>query len=680
MTPLAALAAAVGVDTAYVGWRGAPVSASPEALAAVLAALGHDVRNPDETRRAVERARWGEVVPPVLVAWDGVAVVVPARVPAEVDAAWRLELTTEGGADASADGHLFAAPARDHAWPAVMGGRVHCVRELRLAIPDGACGYHRLRWQIGQASGEALVIAAPMAAWGAPGTVPPRWGVFAPLHAVRTATSGQTGDLAVLRQLVAAVAARGGHYVATLPLLAAFLDEPCQESPYSPASRLYWNELYADVGAALPAATPGALVDYRAQYAAKRAQLATVAAAAWADPVQRVELEGAAHGALLDYALFRALGERARAPWSRWAPELQALAAPTALTDVAPDLLDGVRFHVWAQRHMSHQLLQIKKVAGGGGLYLDLPVGVNGDAYEVWRHRDRFVQELAAGAPPDALFLGGQDWGLPPLHPAHDRAAGYGYLRACVATHMRHASMLRIDHVMGLYRLYCVPRGFAATDGAYLRYRADELYAIFTLESHRHQCALAGEDLGIVPPEVRPALRRHGIARLYVGQFAMPGKVGQAMATPADDQVASLNTHDTPTFAGWWRGGDLDDQRDLGLIDDAARARGLAERAATRAALLGGVDDPSDVGAAAAMTACTRALAASPAHLVLVTVEDLWLERANQNVPGTSTERPNWRRPWARALEDVLADPAVNAALDAVAAARPGPDAAPRQR
>ncbi|MEZ4404176.1 MAG: 4-alpha-glucanotransferase [Kofleriaceae bacterium] len=668
MSALAALARAAGVDVDYLGWRGQPVAARPEALAAVLAALGHDVRDPDAARAAHERARWAEVVPPVLVAWDGGPVHVPVRCRADVDAAWTVTIETEGGAVAQAAGRLFAAPASDHGWP---DGVVHCVRTLTVALPAQALGYHRLRWAVGGAAGEALVIAAPTVAWRPAAPPARRWGLFAPLYAVRDRASGHTGDLDLLRWLLGELRARGGHYLATLPLLAGFFDEPCQVSPYSPASRLYWNELYLGGGGQLAAAPAGAVVDYRGQYAARRAQHQPAALAAWADPAERPALEAAARGTLLDYALFRAIGERERAAWACWAPSWRDRPAPTSLADVPADLVEATRFHVWAQRAMSAQLAAIKRDLGdGGGLYLDLPVGVNGDAYEVWRHRDRFLTTLAAGAPPDALFLGGQDWGLPPLHPERERAAGYGYVRACLAAHMRHASMLRIDHVMGLYRLYCVPRGLAATDGVYLRYRADELYALVTLESHRHQCAVAGEDLGTVPPEVRPALRRHGIARLYVGQFAMPARPGQAMTPPADDQVASLNTHDTPTFAGWWRGADLDDQQALGLIDAAAHARGLAARATTRATLLGGADDPSDQGAATALTACTATLAASAAPLVLITVEDLWLEPRTQNVPGTSDERPNWRRPWARTLDEVLADPTIAAALAAVAAAR----------
>src|SRR5262249_34955051 len=149
--------------------------------------------------------------------------------------------------------------------------------------------------------------------------------------------------------------------------------------------------------------------------------------------------------------------------------------------------------HVYAQWAMDRQLARFD-----GRLYLDLPVGVNRDAWEVWRDRDAFVLGLSAGAPPDALFLGGQDWGLPPLHPERARTGGWRYVRDCVRHHMRHAGMLRVDHVMGLHRLYCVPAGMRATEGAYLRYPHEELYAILCLESARARCALVGEDLGTV--------------------------------------------------------------------------------------------------------------------------------------------------------------------------------------
>jgi len=680
---LSVLARLAGVETSYVGWQGAAVATRPEALFAALRALGHDVRKPDDAGAALaaaERAYWAEVVAPVIVAWDGGTVEVAVRGPADVDGDWHLELVTEGGATVTAQGRLFTAPPSAHAWPRGLGSRVHCVRTIAIATPAHELGYHALRWQVGAASGEALVIAAPTVAYGAPTASHPTarsWGVFAPLYAMRTATSGETGDLDVLRRVLEAVRARGGRYVATLPLLAGFLDEPCQISPYSPASRLYWNELYAgvpapDAAAMARPATTGALIDYRAQYAWRRGLLDQAAARAWR--TDDGTLAAAAQGTLLDYAVFRAIGEAQRTSWPSWPAPWQDLAPVTSL-DALPAGLDParVRFHVWAQVHTGGQLAALKRDLDG--LYLDLPVGVNRDAYEVWRHRDRFLLELSAGAPPDALFLGGQEWGLPPVHPVAERAAGYRYLRACFAAHMRYASMLRIDHAMGLHRLYCVPRGFAATDGVYVKYRADELYAIATLESHRHQCALVGEDLGTVPPEVRPAMRTHGIASLYVGQFSMPARPGRKMIAPTAAQVASLNTHDTATFAGWWRGGDIDDRRGLGLITEAQETVERVERSASRAGVLamaGGkpVDDPSDAAAALALAACTRLMAESAAHLVLVTLEDLWLEPRTQNVPGTTDERPNWRRPWARSLEDVLADPAVGAALDDVAQRR----------
>jgi 4-alpha-glucanotransferase len=515
--------------------------------------------------------------------------------------------------------------------------------------------------------------------------------VFAPVYGLASAESGQAGDLATLRRLFEAVGRRGGRYVATLPILAATLDEPCQFSPYSPVSRLYWNELYldlarlaAEVGAPAPAAppiVPGALIDYREQYRWRRHALDPIARAVLADPVRSAELDAwATETGAYDYAAFRALGEATRRPWRDWPALWRDHVTPvTTRTDAIALGADGahVNTHVVAQWAMGRQLAEL----GGGpvSLYLDLPVGVSSDSYEVWRHRHLFLTTLSAGAPPDALFLGGQDWGLPPLSPAAARRDHYRYVRRCVRHHMSVAGMLRVDHVMGLFRLYCVPHGRPATDGVYLRYAPDELFAIMTLESHRNKCAIVGEDLGTVPPQVRPAMARHGMFRLHVGQWFLPMSPGEAPGPAPAESVASLNTHDTATFAGWWRGADTADRRDLGLIDEEQERAELEERDRQRGALLayaraGLAGDPlTDVERA--MVAATADLAAGPAEVVLVALDDLALDPVPHNVPGTVHQRPNWQRRverWADSLDGDRASPAAAAAVRAVTAAREG--------
>ena len=636
----------------------------------------------------------------MVVDWDGAGVSLPLRVPAETDGDWEVEVVFESGRRERRAGRLFDLPADGHVWPAGLGGRVHCLRHAPL--PGGELGYHDVTWRAPGGEGRARLIAAPTRAWGGPGEGRRRWGVFAPLYAARTPRSGGAGDLESLGWLRSLVEERGGDYVATLPLLAAFLDEPCQPSPYAPASRLYWNELYLDLHGAA-AATLGGMppaararwdehaaerlalaaapeVDYRRQYAWRRGVLDELAAAAWADPGTGAELRRFATGRVLDYAVFRAIGETRRASWRTW-PAALADGVPVARSiDQLPDLPEvdpaRVRSHVFAQWAMDRQLAE-HELVHTAGLYLNLPVGVGCDAYEVWRDRDLFVLGAAAGAPPDALFLGGQDWGLPPVHPARSRATGHRYVVDCVRHHMRHASMLRVDHVMGLWRLYWVPEGMSARAGVYVRQPADELVAILTLESHRHGCAVVGEDLGTVPDYVRPAMGHHGMFRLHVGEFAMPAAPGDAPEAAPAGSVASMNTHDTATFAGWWRGADLDDQVALGLTP-AAEAEDLhAGRARSRAALLDHVDRhdlaPADLpDPARAFAGATADLAAGPAEVVLVTLEDLWLEDRPQNVPGTSTERPNWRRPFARSLADLGVDPSI-LGYDG----EPGPDAGP---
>ncbi|HEY4058028.1 MAG TPA: 4-alpha-glucanotransferase, partial [Kofleriaceae bacterium] len=435
MSALRELAAAAGIDVTYTSWRNQPVSASDEAVFAALRALAPDLGIKLERIEdcagalvSLEREKWKQVAPPVVVGWDG-SLVVPFRVPAEQDLEWEVEVTTESGRSVKASGRLFELPATEHAWP---GGVVHCVRSATIFL-EGENGYHSLRWKTAGSQGEALAVSAPTRAWGAPmsagaaddaGGHGRRWGVFAPVYGLASTQSGQAGDLASLRHLFGAVGARGGRYVATLPILAAFLDEPCQFSPYSPASRLMWNEVYLDLAAlALEAGMPaptappiaaGTLIDYRAQYQWRRAALDPIAAAIF--ETRRTEIdEWAAHHGAYDYAAFRAIGEQRRAGWAAWPapwrdgiPLVESYDAAVSLGAESSRVITHV-VSQWAMQRQLEGLTSARSISAspfgdaarsasaelsgshGVGLYLDLPVGVNCDAYEVWRHRSLFI-------------------------------------------------------------------------------------------------------------------------------------------------------------------------------------------------------------------------------------------------------------------------------------------------
>ena len=249
-----------------------------------------------------------------------------------------------------------------------------------------------------------------------------------------------------------------------------------------------------------------------------------------------------------DYARFRAAGERQHAPWPAWPAPLRDGVIKEGDYDE-----EAMRYHLYVQwlAHQQLQSLSQKAREKGVRLYFDLPLGVHPDGYDVWREPNLFVLGASAGAPPDAFFAKGQDWGLPPLHPERLREQGYRYYIACVRHLLQMAGILRIDHVMGFHRLFFVPRGMKANQGVYVRYRAEEFYALLALEAHHHQAIIVGEDLGTVPPEVRPAMERHGLHRTYVAQFSLTPDARQALLPPSSNMVASLNTHDTPTFAGF---------------------------------------------------------------------------------------------------------------------------------
>ena len=689
------LATSYGLETSFYDDGGRFYQATPEALLAVLRVLGAKVErvdDADEALRALHQQRWRRTLEPVHLVWDGQQTAAPLRLRA-ADATLPLDclLRTEEG--------------QEHAWRAVpeslpvqeradVGGEpwLRCGLALPGQLP---LGYHRLTVaRKGEVVGSCQVISAPTRAFCLP-EPKKTWGLFLPTYAIRSARDWGAGDFTDLANFIGDVQRRGGGLVGTLPLLATFLGDgkegtPFEASPYAPASRQFWNEFFLDVGRVLQEegrAVPTdadfvkerdelrkmTLVDHKRVMALKRRYLFGLLRELLAGSWERrpvFERFVAENPLVRDYARFRAYTEASGTSWHSW-PEAKR-AGQLSEQDGDPMV---VRYHEYVQWLADGQLRSLAEKAGasGDGLYLDLPLGVHSDSYDVWRDRACFATGMSGGAPPDTFFTKGQEWGFPPLHPEAIRADGYGYLRRCLHHHMQYAGVLRIDHVMGLHRLYWVPTGLGPLHGVYVRYAAEELYAVYCLESVRHKTVLVGEDLGTVPDVVRPAMGRHEVHRLYVGQFEFRNDPNQPLMPPAPGALASLNTHDLPTFAAYWNYLDLADRRDLGLFDDDTVRRETQQRQHQQYLLIewlrrsGLLEGTASVGAV--LLACLRFIAAGPASGVLVSAEDLWQAPDPQNVPGTWHERPNWRRKAAVALEAFDDVPGLMATLVALDAA-----------
>jgi 4-alpha-glucanotransferase len=667
---LAELARLYNVEMSYEDMDGTRQRADTDALILALHALGASLDSARGVREAL-RVRRAELdtlaIQPVHVAWDGLLPVIHIRLPRSGRERIASQLRLESG-------ELFAQEC--DAEPVASRARAgwqptHTVRlDRRLPL-----GYHQLQVETRAATFDTLVIAAPRHAY-----VPAdarEWGMFAPLYALCSGTSQGIGDYSDLRSLARWVGELGGAFVSTLPLLASFLDAPFEPSPYSPASRLFWNELFIDTsavpgGAAAdsrddPAAPCEAahLVDYRRAAAYKRKRLENALRGCAGDMAVQDQLRQfvAANPRVEDYARFRAVCDRRREGWHVWPERLRD--GTIHDDDFAPE---DRQYHLFAQWQSDHQLAALDAAhdRGAAALYLDMPLGVNPDGYDAWRFRDLFADGVSAGAPPDPLFTGGQNWGFRPLKPRALRANGYGYLIETFRHHLRHARMLRLDHVMSLYRLFWVPDGLSAKDGVYVRYPDQELFAVLVLESARHRAVVIGEDLGTVPAAVRRAMDRHHVQRMHVVQFEASPDSTPPVPPPPESVVASLNTHDMPLFAGFWRGTEIDDQLDLSLIDEREHAELLHKRAQLRLSLSRSVAGGGEIDVGVARQRLLEQLSSSPARYVVVSLEDMWLEDRPQNVPGTSTERPNWQRRAARGLDAIIDDAAIRRMLTSI--------------
>jgi len=621
---LRSLARAMGVHTRYVNGLGKRVIVAPDTLLRVCAALGAPVELPGDAAgalRAHRKTTNAELMPPVLVAWDG------SLTP--------LAISTDRPVQVQV--HLEDGPVV----PLVRSGAGFRATQ---ALP---CGYHRLTVEASGRSETSTIIAAPLEAWRRPGAHR-SWGVGTHLAALRSARSRSLGDLRDLESLCRWVGERGGDLVTVLPLGPTFNTQWPEPSPYSPVSRLFWSELILDLGEAHRPAPVPATLDVTRGDAEVRAALVGLPV----PPPSELDEE------LIRYARFRGAQVRLGRNWRDWPPAARA-------GTLTPDQVDPEeeRFHLVAQTLARRQLHDLRQRLDHDGfrLGLDLAVGGHPDGYDPWSRQTLFGDGMSVGAPPDKGFPSGQDWGFTPVLPGASRREGHRYLAASIAQQAGLAGVLRVDHIMAWTRLYWIPHGFGLHDGTYVSYPAEELFALLTLESNRHRCEVVGENLGTVPREIFEALPRHRIWGMYLAMFQ--ASAGPDVAPPTAADMALIGSHDTPTFAGWLKGNDIADRVRYGLLAEPG-VPAVAEERSRSIRWLAAHLDSTEEDPRAFLIALLEWLGRSHSPLVVPWLEDFWLEEVAVNLPGTpSSVRPNWQRPMRRLLDEIMTDPDVDELL-----------------
>jgi glycogen debranching enzyme GlgX len=493
-----------------------------------------------------------------------------------------------------------------------------------------------------------------------------RFGIAAHLYTLRSRGDQGIGDFNTLAQLAKQAVSAGASLVGLNPLHAMFPHDRRRVSPYSPSDRRFLDPIYIDVsgtpgGGGLPN-VPGP-VDYPAVWARKRAVLEK----AFRKPDAIVP-------ALRRFATYQAIAETlGSSDWPRWPEELRHPDSP-GVAAFAKAHADLVAFHAFLQQTAETQLAAAVDPSLSIGFYRDLAVGCAPDGAEAWDAQETLMQGMSVGAPPDPFSQQGQVWSLPPPDPIAMRRSGYAAFNTLLEANMRHAGALRIDHAIALQRLFVVPDGIPASEGGYISFRRDELIAQISLQSHHARCLVVGEDLGTVPEGLPEALSAANILSYSVLWFQRqndrfkPPSVWRPLAS------ACVSTHDLPTLAGWWSGADITERVALGLLADEAAAR--AEREAEKAQLLSQLQteglltsapDPTGPLPDDVAGAIHGFVAKTPALLALVQADDLDGETVAVNLPGTNTERPNWRRRLDSDVTDLCHLPRAEAILGAMA-------------
>jgi 4-alpha-glucanotransferase len=663
-TELQRLAAAHGVATSYQNWANKPVEVKESAVVAALAALDVDASTPEAIAAAlrdVDDAPWREVLPPVVVVRGiGDVVVRTALQPA-------ADVLLENGGPVAVTS--TPTPGETH------DGRM----AWTIRLPDLPLGWHTLRAVAGSEAAECVLVVAPERIELPPG-LDRTWGWMVQLYSLRSAGSWGVGDYRDLRTVIDASAAEGAGAVLLNPVHAETPVLPVNPSPYSPSSRRFRSPLYlriadipeyADATAevrdrvdALRPADVADRIDRNAAWAAKVAALELLWPGARRDAVEafRNELDPA----LDDFALFCVLAEQHGVPWQDWPLSLRRPDA-AGIEAARVGNADRIAFWCWVQLLVDEQL----RNAGGDmvvGVIHDLAVGVDAGGADAWALQDALALGTTVGAPPDSFNQNGQDWGLPPWRPDRLRELAYAPYRELVRGVLRHAGGIRIDHVMGLFRLWWVPSGATAAEGTYVSYDAAAMLGVLALEATRAGALVVGEDLGTVEDRVRRDLDATGVLGSAVLWFERDEQSG-AFLPPESwrrGALATVTTHDLPTAAGFLAEEQVRVRHELGQLGHSLEEEQRRVRE-ERAALLAMLEETGllkryDGDAALAMHG---ALVASPCAVVLAAFGDAVGDLRQPNLPGTVDEYPNWRLPVADgsgrplSLEELLDAPGV---------------------
>jgi 4-alpha-glucanotransferase len=554
-------------------------------------------------------------------------------------------------------------------------------------VPDSTLRAIRAALGADRADFEALTVAPQR------GYLPERrmWGIAVQLYGLRSATNWGIGDFTDLARVARLAARFGADALGINPLHAQFPGDPRRFSPYGPSDRRFLDIAYIDVEAVegfepamrppLEAARAAALVDYAAVAAAKRPVLEKLylifRSRGGGASFRSFQAEGGE--ALRNFATFQTLSEHygPDRTWRSWPSEFQDARSDT-VNAFAAQHVERIEFFAWLQFIADAQLGAAARAAKDAGmeigLYHDLALGADADGAETWVNRSLMADGVRVGAPPDDWNLKGQNWGLPAYNPIALRAAGYAPFIAVLQAAMRHAGALRIDHAMSFERLFWIPEGAVPAEGCYVRYPVADLFALVARESAARRCVVVGEDLGTLPDGFHERMRAAALLSYRLLYF-MQGADGE-FQPPRDypmEALVAATTHDLATLRGYWRGRDLEVRHELGLFpspqsETEAWSRRERERTALRRAF-----DREGLAQDDIVAAAYRFLARTPSCLLLLQLEDVLDIEEQANLPGTTTEHPNWRRKLPVDLDALESHPRLAAIAAAIARERPKP-------